>query len=313
MNKNVVVLGGGTGQSVLLKGLKLFPFNISAVVSVADDGKSTGKLRQEFNIPAVGDVRRVLIALSETEDIVEKLVNYRFHTTSDLDGHTIGNILLAALIDICGDLSTGVKQISKTLKLKGKVLPLTDECVTLMGEMEGGEIIEGEHNITQSPKKIKRVFYKNNPIVNKEVINSILNSDAIILSMGSIYTSLIPNLLCEDVIKAIDKTNSKIIYVCNLFSQPGETDNFKVSDHINLINSYLGKRKIDVVITNNKKVDKKLLKKYETKEQKSLVEVDSENIKIENINKPLVKLDVDNTLKHDTIKLGLEIMNILAK
>lgn len=313
MNKNVVVLGGGTGQSVLLKGLKMFPFNISAVVSVADDGKSTGKLRQEFNIPAVGDVRRVLIALSETEDIVEKLVNYRFHTTSDLDGHTIGNILLAALIDICGDLSTGVKQISKTLKLKGKVLPLTDECVTLMGEMEGGEIIEGEHNITQSPKKIKRVFYKNDPIVNKEVINSILNSDAIILSMGSIYTSLIPNLLCEEVIKAIDKTNSKIIYVCNLFSQPGETDNFKVSDHINLINSYLGKRKIDVVITNNKKVDKKLLKKYETKEQKSLVEVDSENIKIENINKPLVKLDVDNTLKHDTIKLGLEIMNVLAK
>ena len=313
MNKNVVVLGGGTGQSVLLKGLKMFPFNISAVVSVADDGKSTGKLRQEFNIPAVGDVRRVLIALSETEDIVEKLVNYRFHTTSGLDGHTIGNILLAALIDISGDLSTGVKQISKTLKLKGKVLPLTDECVTLMGEMEDGEIIEGEHNITQSPKKIKRVFYKNDPIVNKEVINSILNSDAIILSMGSIYTSLIPNLLCEDVIKAIDKTNSKIIYVCNLFSQPGETDNFKVSDHINLINSYLGKRKIDVVITNNKKVDKKLLKKYETKEQKSLVEVDSENIKIENINKPLVKLDVDNTLKHDTIKLGLEIMNILAK
>ena len=148
MNKNIVVLGGGTGQSVLLKGLKNFPCNISAVVSVADDGKSTGKLREEFNIPAVGDVRRVLAALSETEDIVEELINYRFHTTSDLDGHTIGNILLTALIDICGDLSSGIKQVSKTLKLRGKVLPLTDECVTLMGEMEDGEIIEGEHNIT---------------------------------------------------------------------------------------------------------------------------------------------------------------------
>lgn len=312
MNKNIVVLGGGTGQSVLLKGLKLFPFNISAVVSVADDGRSTGKLRQEFNIPAVGDVRRVLIALSETEDIVEKLVNYRFHTTSDLDGHTVGNILLTALIDICGDLSTGVKQVSKTLKLKGKVLPLTDECVTLMGEMENGQIVEGEHNITETPGKIKRVFYKDEPKANKEVIQDILNSDAIILSMGSIYTSVIPNLLCKEVIEAIDKSNAKIIYVCNLFTQPGETDDFKVSDHIKLIDSYLGKKKLDIVITNSEKVDKKLLKRYETTEQKSLVEVDNKNIKIENVSKPLVTLD-DNTLKHDNIKLALEIMNILAK
>ncbi len=312
MNKNIVVLGGGTGQSVLLKGLKLFPFNISAVVSVADDGRSTGKLRQEFNIPAVGDVRRVLIALSETEDIVEKLVNYRFHTTSDLDGHTVGNILLTALIDICGDLSTGVKQVSKTLKLKGNVLPLTDECVTLMGEMEDGRIIEGEHNITETPGKIKRVFYKDEPTANREVINDILNSDAIILSMGSIYTSVIPNLLCKEVIDAIDKSNAKIIYVCNLFTQPGETDDFKVSDHIELIDSYLGKKKLDVVITNSEKVDKKLLKRYETTEQKSLVVVDDKNIKIENVSKPLVTLD-DNTLKHDNIKLALEIMNILAK
>ncbi len=312
MNKNIVVLGGGTGQSVLLKGLKLFPFNITAVVSVADDGKSTGKLRQEFNIPAVGDVRRVLIALSETEDIVEKLVNYRFHTTSDLDGHTVGNILLTALIDICGDLSTGVKQVSQTLKLKGNVLPLTDECVTLMGEMEDGTIVEGEHNITETPKMIKRVFYKNKTKANKDVIEKIKNSDAIILSMGSIYTSVIPNLLCKDVIKAIDESKAKIIYVCNLFTQPGETDNFKVSDHINLINGYLGERKLDAVITNSEKVSKKLLKKYETTEQKSLVEVDNKNIKIENISKPLVTL-ADGTLKHDTVKLGLEIMNILAK
>ncbi len=312
MNKNIVVLGGGTGLSVLLKGLKEFPCNISAVVSVADDGKSTGKLREEFNIPAVGDIRRVLAALSETEDIVEKLVNYRFHTTSDLDGHTVGNILLTALIDICGDLSTGIKQVSKTLKLKGNVLPLTDECVTLMGEMEDGTIVEGEHNITETPKMIKRVFYKNKTKANKDVIEKIKNSDAIILSMGSIYTSVIPNLLCKDVIKAIDESKAKIIYVCNLFTQPGETDNFKVSDHINLINGYLGERKLDAVITNSEKVSKKLLKKYETTEQKSLVEVDNKNIKIENISKPLVTL-ADGTLKHDTVKLGLEIMNILAK
>ncbi len=312
MNKNIVVLGGGTGLSVLLKGLKEFPCNISAVVSVADDGKSTGKLREEFNIPAVGDIRRVLAALSETEDIVEKLVNYRFHTTSDLDGHTVGNILLTALIDICGDLSTGIKQVSKTLKLKGNVLPLTDECVTLMGEMEDGEIIEGEHNITETPKKIKRVFYKNEPKANKEVIKEIKNSDAIILSMGSIYTSVIPNLLCKDVINAIDKSNSKIIYVCNLVTQPGETDDFNVSDHVNLINSYLGKRKVDIVITNSKQIDPEIVKKYETTEQKSLVKLDKENIKAKVISKPLVTIE-DGTLRHDNSKLALEIINILAK
>lgn len=312
MNKNIVVLGGGTGLSVLLKGLKEFPCNISAVVSVADDGKSTGKLREEFNIPAVGDIRRVLVALSETEDIVEKLVNYRFHTTSDLDGHTVGNILLTALIDICGDLSTGIKQVSKTLKLKGNVLPLTDECVTLMGEMEDGQIIEGEHNITETPKKIKKVFYKNEPKANKEVIKEIENSDAIILSMGSIYTSVIPNLLCKDVIKAIDKSNSKIIYVCNLVTQPGETDDFNVSDHVNLINSYLGKRKVDIVITNSKQIDPEIVKKYETTEQKSLVKLDKENIKAKVISKPLVTIE-DGTLRHDNSKLALEIINILAK
>ena len=312
MNKNIVVLGGGTGQSVLLKGLKNFPCNISAVVSVADDGKSTGKLREEFNIPAVGDVRRVLAALSETEDIVEELINYRFHTTSDLDGHTIGNILLTALIDICGDLSSGIKQVSKTLKLRGKVLRLTDECVTLMGEMEDGEIIEGEHNITLTPKKIKKVFYKEEPKANKDVITEIKNSDAIILSMGSIYTSIIPNLLCKEVIKAIDKSDSKIIYVCNLFTQPGETDDFKVSDHVNLINSYLGKRKIDIVITNSKQINPKIVQIYETTEQKSLVPLDKENIKAKVISKPLAVIE-DNVLRHDNNKLALEIINLLAK
>ena len=312
MNKNIVVLGGGTGQSVLLKGLKNFPCNISAVVSVADDGKSTGKLREEFNIPAVGDVRRVLAALSETEDIVEELINYRFHTTSDLDGHTIGNILLTALIDICGDLSSGIKQVSKTLKLRGKVLPLTDECVTLMGEMEDGSIVEGEHNITESEKKIKRVFYKKKPKINKEVIKAIKEADAIVLSMGSVFTSIIPNLISDKVQKAIDESNAKIIYVCNLFTQPGETDDYKVSDHVNLLNSYLGKRKIDYVITNSEKVSKSIIKKYRTLEQKDLVETDAKKIKAKLIEKPLLTMEGEY-LRHDAVKIGLELMNILIK
>ena len=311
-DKKVVVLGGGTGQSVLLSGLKRFPFDITAVVSVCDDGKSTGKLRKEFNVPAMGDIRRVLIAMSETEDIVGELVNYRFKTNGDFDGHTVGNIMLTALTDIYGSMSNGIKQVSKILNLKGSVLPLTDDNVILMGEMEDGSVIEGEHHITLSDKKIKRVFYKKEPKANKDVIKKIKESDAIILSMGSIYTSIIPNLLCKKVIEAIDESNATIIYVCNIMSQPGETDGFKASDHVNLLNSYLGKRKIDVVITNNEKISKKIQKKYETLEQKDLIEIDDENIKIKNVKRPLVKIE-DDTIRHDSVKLGLEIMNILTK
>lgn len=312
MNKKIVVLGGGTGQSVLLSGLKKFPFDITSVVSVCDDGKSTGKLRREFNVPAMGDLRRVLIALAETEDVVEKFVNYRFKSGNELEGHTVGNILLTALTDIYGNMSNAVSQFSKILNMRGKVIPFSDDNIVLMGEMEDGSVVEGEHNITESSKKIKRVYYKNKVKVSKEVIKSIKESDAIILSMGSVYTSIIPNLLCKEVIDAIDESNAKIIYICNIMTQPGETDDFKVSDHIELLDSYLGKRKIDIVMTNSEKISKKIQRKYETMEQKDLVKVDDKNIKIEHIKRPFVKIE-DNVIRHDSIKVGLEIMNILIK
>ena len=260
----------------------------------------------------MGDVRRVLIALSETEDFVSELFSYRFKGDCDLNGNNIGNLLLTAMSDICGNLSSGVKEISKILNLKGEVLPLTDDNIVLMGEMEDGSIIEGEHNITMSPKKIKKVFYKDEPKVNSTVIDKIKESDAILLSMGSVYTSIIPNLLCKEVIDAIDSSNSKIIYVCNVMTQPGETDDFKVSDHINLLNSYLGKRKIDIVVTNSEEISAETQKIYETTEQKDLVLIDSENIKIENISKPLIKVE-NNVIRHDNLKLALEIVNILSK
>ena len=312
MNNKVVVLGGGTGQSVLLTGLKKFPFDITAVVSVCDDGGSTGKIRRDFSVPAMGDLRRVIIALSETDDIVGKLVNYRFKNGIDFEGHTVGNILLTALTEISGNMSSGIKQIDNILNMKGKVLPLTDDDVTLMGEMEDGSIVEGEHNITESDKRIKKVFYKKSPKINKEVINEIKSADAIVLSMGSVYTSIIPNLLSKKITDAIDESNAKIIYVCNLFTQPGETDDFKVSDHINLLNSYLGERKIDIVITNSEKVSKRITKKYQTLEQKDLVKVDKKNIDIKVIEKPLIKMDGEY-LRHDAVKIGLELMNILIK
>ena len=160
MKKKVVVLGGGTGMSSLLRGLKEFPIDITTIVSVCDDGKSTGRLRNEFNIPAVGDVRRILIALSETEPLVAQLLNYRFKTTSDLDGHTVGNLLLTASTNITGNLSDGIEALGTVLNLKGTVLPFTEDNVILMAKMQDGSIVEGEHNITEDSRKIKEVFYK---------------------------------------------------------------------------------------------------------------------------------------------------------
>ena len=210
-------------------------------------------------------------------------------------------------------MSEGVKQLDNILDMKGKVLPFTDDDdVTLMGEMEDGSIVEGEHNITESEKKIKRVFYKKKPKINKEVIKAIKEADAIVLSMGSVFTSIIPNLISDKVQKAIDESNAKIIYVCNLFTQPGETDDFKVSDHVNLLNSYLGKRKIDYVITNSEKVSKSIIKKYRTLEQKDLVETDAKKIKAKLIEKPLLTMEGEY-LRHDAVKIGLELMNILIK
>ena len=198
MKKKVVVLGGGTGSSTLLRGLKEFPIDLTAIVSVCDDGNSTGVLREEFNIPAVGDIRRVLVALSETEPLVMELFNYRFRTKSDLDGHTVGNLLLTASSEITGNLSDGIEALSKIFNLKGKVVPLTEENVVLMGEMEDGIIIEGEHHITQYNKSnIKRVFYKEKPQPTREAMEAIKSADLIILSMGSVFTSIIPNMICE--------------------------------------------------------------------------------------------------------------------
>lgn len=313
MNKKVVVLGGGTGMSVLLQGLKKFPLDITAIVSVSDDGSSTGKLREEFNTPAVGDIRRVLISLSETEPLVEKLFNYRFKTCSDLDGHTVGNLILTAAKEITGNLSDGIEALSKVFNLKGKVVPLTEDNVVLMAKMEDGSIVEGEHHITESPKKIKEVFYKEEPIVTPESIEAIKNSDAIILSMGSVYTSIIPNLITKEIINAIDNSSAKIMYVCNMVTQPGETEGFKVSDHINLLNSYLGKRKIEYVLANDKKIDENILKRYQTTEQKDQVILDKENLNNVKLIEDNYFTVIDNIIRHDALKLAFNIFTEVFK
>ena len=311
MRKKVVVLGGGTGMSFLLKGLKEFPIDITAVVSVCDDGRSTGRLREEFHVPAMGDLRQVLVALSETEPLVEKLLNYKFETTSDLNGHKVGNLLLTALSTMTGNLSSGIEALGKVLKLKGRMLPLTEDQVTLMGIMKDKTVVEGEHNITKYDGQIKTVYYKKAPKVNKLVIKAIEEADLIILSMGSIFTSILPNLICKKVLKAIEESKAPIMYTCNMMTQPGETDGLKVSDHIKIINKYLGKRKIDVVIANSGKIAPNIMKKYETLEQKDAVIFDKENIKgVEVISNDYVIIE-DEKIRHNTILLSVDIFKYL--
>ncbi|MBR5598322.1 MAG: YvcK family protein [Lachnospiraceae bacterium] len=315
MKKKVVVLGGGTGCSTLLRGLKEFPIDLTAIVSVCDDGNSTGILREEFNIPAVGDIRRVLVSLSETEPLVMELFNYRFKTKSDLDGHTVGNLLLTASSEITGNLSDGIEALSKIFNLKGKVVPLTEENVVLMGEMGDGAIVEGEHNITAYKNVVKRVYYKEKPRPTREAVKAIKEADLILLSMGSVFTSIIPNLICEEIVEAIDNSKGKIMYACNMVTQPGETEDFKVSDHVRLLNQYLGKRKIDVVVANSGKIDEEMAKRYESLEQKDPVELDRKETKsmVEKIIADDYVIIKNNLLRHNVLKLGLHIFGYLLE
>ena len=309
--KKVTIFGGGTGMSTLLKGLKEFPLDITSVVSVCDDGKSTGKLRKEFNIPAMGDIRRVMISLSETEPLMEKLLNYRFSSNSELNEHTVGNLLLTAGTQITGNLSDGIKSISKVLNLKGKVIPFSEDNIVLSAIMEDGSIVNGEHYITESPLKIKKVYYEKEPEICDEVFNSIDESDLIILSMGSLYTSIIPNLLSKKIIEKLDKTSAKIMYVCNMVTQPGETDDFKVSDHLKVLNSYLGIHKIDIVVANTGSIDKEEAEKYSTLEQKDPVLFDEENIDCDTILNNYVTIN-DGVIRHNVEKLSLDIYSYLV-
>ena len=309
--KKATIFGGGTGMSTLLKGLKEFPLDITSIVSVCDDGKSTGKLRKEFNIPAMGDIRRVMISLSETEPLMEKLLNYRFSSNSELNEHTVGNLLLTAGTQITGNLSDGIKSISKVLNLKGKVIPFSEDNIVLSAIMENGSIVNGEHYITESPLKIKKVYYEKEPEICDEVFDSIDESDLIILSMGSLYTSIIPNLLSKKIIEKLDKTSAKIMYVCNMVTQPGETDDFKVSDHLKVLNSYLGTHKIDIVVANIGSIDKKVAEKYSTLEQKDPVLFDEENIDCDTILNNYVTIN-DGVIRHNVEKLSLDIYSYLV-
>ena len=313
--KKVVILGGGTGTSGVLRGLKYFPIDITAVITVSDNGSSTGKLREEFSAPAVGDIRKVLTNLSTLPDEIKDVMEYRLSTNSDLNGHAMGNLLLVSLLDKTKSLKTSIEYLSKLLDVKHTVLPLSEDYLTLMGETIDGKIVEGEENITKTHKQYKRIFYKEEPHVIPEVLKKIKEADLILLSMGSLYTSLTPHLICKDVVKAINDAKAKVVYICNAMTQPGETDNFTVNDHIQAIEKYLGKDSIDATIVNNSKISKYYIEKYRTEEQKEIVKIDYDNIEKENYE--LIEGDLltteDVTIKHDSLKLSSIIFSYLMR
>lgn len=310
--KNVVVFGGGTGLSHLLSGLKLFPINVTAIISVADDGSSTGVLKRELSIPAVGDIGKVMLTMANTNQGLVDLLSYRFDNPS-LENHPIRNILLAALIEQKGNLTEAIDFMCRLLEIKGRILPITEEKVELVGIAEDNTIINGEENITKSNKKIKSMKYDKDFEVNKEVLKVLKNADLIIISPGSLITSILPHLIISEIQEAINMSKAKKMYVCNLFTQPGETDDFKVSDHIKLLKGYINN--IDVVVANDKSIPSKTAKKYEKKEQKDPVKFDKREIEKMNCKIISDKLyafsKTDGTIKHDSLKTSYLIFSYL--
>ena len=255
-NGRIVVIGGGTGLSTMLRGLKHYTDQITAIVTVADDGGGSGVLRQEMGILPPGDIRNCIVALSNAEPMMRDLLGYRF-SEGGLAGQSFGNLFLAALNQVTGSFYQAVRYLSNVLNITGRVLPVTVEDIRLAAEFESGVCVLGESKIYQAKKdqdsRIKRVFLiPEHPIALAESLIAIEEADLLVFGPGSLYTSILPNLLVSGVVEAINRSRAKKIYVCNIMTQPGETDNYSVASHINaLISHAKGRKIIDAVLINN--------------------------------------------------------------
>lgn len=315
----IVVIGGGTGLSTMLRGLKLYTNNITAIVTVGDDGGGSGKLRADIGMLPPGDIRNCILALADTEPIMEDLLQYRF-TEGYLRGQSFGNLFLAAMDGISDNFESAVQKMSSVLAVTGKVLPVTLDDMKLIAELENGNIIEGESIIpTEAIKqksKIKELKInpkKAQPLL--DVLMAISEADAVVIGPGSLYTSIIPNLLVENIVECINKSDAIKIYISNVMTQPGETDNFKVSDHIKTLMKYSGKNSIEYVIANSGTIPDEIKEKY-LKKGSELVELDYDGIKnlgVEIVGTDLVKV-TNGYVKHDEENLAqILITTILDK
>ena len=265
--KNIVVIGGGSGQSVILKGLKqIADINITTIVTVADDGGSTGRLRKQFHIPAMGDIRNVMCALAKEETLFTHLMEYRFEgENDDVGGHNLGNLILTALTEKEGSFMEAISQISKILNVKGTILPASTQVITLFAKMSDGTVVRGESNIPNFDNRIREIFYEEKVEANPKAVEAIMNADVIFIGIGSLFTSVIPCLIIQGICDAIKQSNAKCYYMCNAMSQPGETDYFSVEDHVEALEAHTFKGIVPNVIVATNHARDELLKKYENK------------------------------------------------
>ncbi|MDW7675886.1 MAG: uridine diphosphate-N-acetylglucosamine-binding protein YvcK [Bacillota bacterium] len=310
----IVVIGGGTGLGVLLRGLKEYTSNITAIVTVSDDGGSSGRLRGELGILPPGDTRNCLLALADTESLMEDLFNHRFQEGAGLKGHNVGNLLLAAMTELTGDFNKAIQEVSKVLAIRGQVLPVTLTHVTLVAKTASGKIIRGETKITSSGIAIEKINLEPNQVEPlPEAIAAIEEADAIVLGPGSLYTSVIPNLLVKGIPEALARSKAPVIYVCNVMTQPGETLRYSASQHIKALINHAGKNVIDYVIANTQPISVEMMNKYGA-EGAYPVKVDQSVIS--SLGVKLIKADLVNQynlVRHDSEKLANVIIELIIK
>jgi uncharacterized cofD-like protein len=307
----IVALGGGTGLSTLLRGLKHYSANITAVVTVADDGGSSGKLRRDFGVLPPGDIRNCIAALADEEKLLTELFQYRFSSGEGLEGHSFGNLFLTAMSDITGDLEQGIAASSKVLAIQGRVLPATLCHVDLWAEMADGRYIEGESKITDADGQIVKIgCIPDNPPALPAVIKAIEEADFIIIGPGSLYTSVIPNLLVPEIAKALDRSKAPCVYICNIMTQPGETTGYRVSDHIKAIDHACHKKLFSAVLVEKNVPSAKSLERYR-QEHSGYVEIDEEVIqRLQRQIMPVSVMEEDEqgALRHNSRKLARALM-----
>ncbi len=311
----IVALGGGTGLAMLLSGLKEYSSNITAIVTVADDGGSSGRLRQQFDILPPGDIRNCLVALADASTMMQDLFQFRFEKGSELAGHSFGNLFITVMTRITGDFEKAVRETSKVLALRGQVVPSTLENVTLVARHQDGSITEGEYNIPRAAKPIKKVYLNPlSPGATPEAVKAIKEAEIIVLGPGSLYTSIIPNLLIKEITDSIVSSRAIKVYVCNVMTQPGETDNFSASMHLRTMIEHSHPRTVDYCIVNTGNIPEDIRKRYES-EHAFLVKSDRKVI--HNMGYRVIEEDTvsiaDSLVRHDNLKLAKLIFSLLEE
>lgn len=311
--KNVVLIGGGTGLSAMVKGFKnIEDVNLTAIITVADDGGSTGRIRDVYNVPAMGDIRHVLCAMAKEEEdsIFTELMNYRFVGDQDVGGHQLGNLIFLALINITGSFMGAIASIRKLLNVEGTIYPATLDNAVLYALMGDGTLVRGEKNIPSKQNHISKVFYQDQIHAYPEAIEAIQQADLIAYGIGSLYTSILPAVIVKDISEAIAQSLAPKVYFCNAMTQPGETEGYSLEDHVRAIEAHTYKNPVSLVVYNDAKIEQDVLDRY-AKLGSTPVQMQEEDHMYQVVSKELTVVDETGRIRHDSDKLAQCLVEIL--